>query len=200
MATRKPTTSRIRAVVRERSVATMDAITDISKACATTLSDPAFVLCSLISTVLIITHIEDPLRGPFGQFLRDHAEHAYVRWLMANLSKVYGLCVLAPTLFRSSPKYRNFMVLGVSAAVIALPPYSLTHYLVASAALHLYLHVRVHTTKMLIIVGVAGYFYLTGTLHLPHPSNNGGGVTGGSPLYTTSGTSGGTPPVGPEYI
>nr|WCL16057.1 p24 [Ailanthus crinkle leaf associated bluner-like virus] len=151
-------------VIRERRVATLDALSDISRAASNTFSDPAFVLCALISGVLIFTHIDDVYNGPFGQFLRDHSDHAYVRWLIANLDKVWGLCVMAPTLFRSAPKYRNFMVIGVSAAVVALPAYSLLHYTIASAALHLYLHVRVHTTKMLIIVGVAAYFYLTGAI------------------------------------
>ncbi|AEQ55303.1 p24 [Blueberry necrotic ring blotch virus] len=134
--------------------------TDIYDTFLRSFSNPSFLLSCVISGLVVLTHVENIHDGPFGPYLQEHSQNAYVYWVVQNVPKVLGLLTFIPVAMTAPRKLTTFVVILAVVSVIVLPPFPVLVYLGASACMHIYLHARLSTTRLFVVAlsGVVVYY------------------------------------------
>lgn len=145
--------------VLQRSARTQrDFIFHITNAFSQLVANPMALLLILLITALVVTHQQDPLKGPIhsiAERLKSNKSWTWLGNLIANSEqRLIGLVILLPTAFVS--KYRNKLaIIGFAAAWVCIaPPFTLYLYAAQAAALYMYTAVNDNTTRLLILVVV----------------------------------------------
>lgn len=137
-----------------------DVVSEVNFVLKTAFNDLNFVVALAVSAFIVVTHLDDPHAGIFGDLLVKHANHPYVLWILSNLSKVYGLLLMVPVCFRTPPKYRNYLAVGLASFVLVMPAFDMRTYIIVAVAVFFYINLRSSHYKIFALV-VAAYFVYT---------------------------------------
>lgn len=142
-----------------RRAGNSDVMKDVSQTMSRALTNSTFVLIALVCALVILTHVDDPLNGPFGNVLRKYSDNFYAKWLIANIPKTVGFIVFAPVCLVAPRGSSGLLSLVVASVVVLMPPFTLMTYVALATLMYLYQNARNPATRMIAIVaaGVIGY-------------------------------------------
>lgn len=123
------------------------------------LNRPLF-LATLLLSVVFLTTFTSIDEGPISTVLPKTSTNQFVVWARTNVDKFIGGVVFLPAIVDSPARYRLTIACGVAAWIFLVPEASQKEYAIQAISLHLFIHLRNPSHRVVILILVFSAYVL----------------------------------------